>query len=342
MTKGERDTARQPPVFTSAAAQWSVAFYGRWLRTGLDSWFHSQTTAGRRAIAFRPLILDSERDPITQAVDAVTAIPGGLERLRDAGSEALATWTDESRHSGDVLGALLRLSLRLPVASHIPALRRLLCEGYLNGQPRKNMLAHLALESALNLVVLDEGAALLRDLRRPEYWQPSFAATWLEGMARADNIHWFAGLLELRGDLQKIDPSGQGLQPVLRRMSSRGGGAEYIFTELCKSPDILDDWFESALFHGERPPLKLVERRDRLNKGLPALELVVGKDTTLLYGGLDPNQQEIIRALQHIHARLQAGKPPPPVDPPKEAEMRSNVIEFKKRFKGARESFAGL
>jgi hypothetical protein len=160
-------------------------------------------------------------------------------------------------------------------------------------------------------------------------------------MARAGRIQWFAGMLELRDDLQEIDPSGLELQPVLRRMSNRGGGAEYIFNELCKSPDALDKWSEAALFHGERPPLKLVERRDRLNKGLPALELAVGIDTTLLYGGLDPNKQEIIRALQRIHARLQAGKPPPPVDPPKEAEMRSNVIEFTKRFTGARERFAG-
>jgi hypothetical protein len=341
MTKEKRDNVRGPPAFASAAAGWNVALYGRWLRAGLDCWFHPQTTPGQRAIAFRPLILDSERDPIAQVIDAVTAIPGGLERLRDAGSEALATWTGETTRSGDVLGALLRLSQRLPVASHIPALRRLLFGGHLNGQPRRHLLALQVLETALKLAVLDEGEALLRDLRRPEYWQPSYAATWLEGMARADKIHWFAGLLELRSDLQKIDPIGQGLQPVLRSMSSRGGGAEYIFTELCKSPDILDDWFESALFHGERPPLKLVERRDRLNKGLPALELVVGKDTTLLYGGLDPNKQEIIGTLQRIHARLQAGKPPPPVDPPKEAETRSNVIEFKKRFTGARERFAG-
>jgi len=75
---------RRGESFASAAPRWDAAKFGSWLRTGLDIWVHPLASRGQRAIAFRPLILDPDRDPLPGLVDAAQMIPGGLERLRDA------------------------------------------------------------------------------------------------------------------------------------------------------------------------------------------------------------------------------------------------------------------
>src|SRR4051794_10630198 len=101
MTHTEQYADPGPESFPAVAANWDAAKFGSWVRAGLDSWFHPSATAGVRAVAFRPLTLNPDRDPVAQFVDSVEAIPGGLERLRDAAAEALATWTGYSAHAGE-------------------------------------------------------------------------------------------------------------------------------------------------------------------------------------------------------------------------------------------------
>jgi hypothetical protein len=303
MTDAERDVGLESESFAATAARWDVAKFGSWLRAGLDSWFHQRATAGRRAVAFRPLLLNPDRDPVAPIVDAVEAIPGALERLRDAGSEALATWTGESTHSGEVLDALLRLAQRLPVPAHVPALRRLLFDGHLNGQLHKDLLALQLLETAMELVALKEGEVLLRELCHAACWQPSFAATWLEGMARANKIDWFEGLQEFRRDLEQVDPTGQELRPMLRRLVNRAGNAHEV-AERFESFDLNDKWLVQALFEGERPPIKLSPGRDAYCKNARIIALSTGVDVAPLYD--EPNRRgytDVLLGIYHTYLR---------------------------------------
>jgi hypothetical protein len=270
MTQVGQDTDPADNLAASAA-KWDVAGYGSWVRTGLDRWFHPRTTPGGRAVAFRPLILNPDRDPVAPLIDAVDTVPGGRERLRDAVSESLAVWTEDSSHSGPVLDALLRLAQRLPTLNLVFALRRLLQDGHLNDQPRKGLLALQLLDTAMELVALPEGTKFLGELRH-YFWQPSFAASWLEGMAKANKIDWLEGLLELRGDLERTDPTGENVQPVIRRMADRAGGAGAVLKRL-RSPGTMDPWLENVLFGGERPALNPTRERfaDTKNQRIPAL-----------------------------------------------------------------------
>jgi hypothetical protein len=321
------DTEPELESFAGATAHWDAAKFGSWMRAGLDCWFHPSATAGLRTVAFRPLILNPDRDPVAQLIDSMEAIPGALERLRDAAAEALATWTGDAANAGEVLDALLRLGKRLPTAAHVPALRRLFFEGHLNDQPRKELLALEALETVLEHVSLSEGERLLRDLRRAECWRPYLAATWLEGMVRADKIDWFEGLRALRGDLEQVDPRGDDLRPMLRRMVNRAGGAYAVFQSL-KSLGTPDSWLEWTLFGGERPPVDLTEIRDPTDKNRPVLALRVGEDIAPLYDdpperdaigtfyqiysrrGLEPPQRERIPPLRVASARARRGRSP--------------------------------
>lgn len=276
-----------PENFASSASQWDVAGYGRWLRAGLDAWFHPRTTLGGRAVAFQPLILNPDRDPVAPLIDAAEAVPAGLERLRDAGSEALATWTGNSGNAGGVLDALLRMAQRLPAASHVPGLRRLLFEGHLDAEPDRKLLALRALEAAAELTALNEGEALLQELRSSDRWQSNFAATWLEGMARARRIDWLEGMLELRKDLELIDPTGTELQPVFRRLARRAGRADQVRDRLQMLD--LDAWLQNALFGGQRPALSLIWTRDDFKK-LPIPAIAIGDEIALLYD--EPRERE--------------------------------------------------
>jgi hypothetical protein len=204
-------------------------------------------------------------------------VPGGLERLRDAVGEALAVWTAESTHSGEVLDALLRLAKRLPGPNHVAALRRLFFEGFLEEQPRNELLALQALESALALLGLNDGESLLHDLRSSPSWQPAFAATWLEGMTRAGKLDWYAGLRELKGDLSEVAPTGEELHPLLCRLLYREGDAAEVVKRF-EGFDPNDEWMVKALFIGENPPIRLVARRDFFNKNAPILLLSIGED----------------------------------------------------------------
>jgi hypothetical protein len=302
--QAEYDIGPEPESFAGAAAHWDTAKFGSWIRAGLDSWFHPRATAGLRAVAFRPLVLNPDRDPIVQLVDSVEAIPGGLERVRDAAAEALATWTGYSANAGEVLDALLRLARRLPTAAHVPALRRLFFDGHLNDQPRKELLALQALETALEHVSLGDGERLLRDLRRAACWRPYLAATWLEGMARAGKIDWFEGLRALRGDLEQVDPEGVDLRPMMRRMLTRAGDAYEVLQRL-KSLNTLDLWLERALFGGERPALDFTWTRVLTDKNKPVLALRIGEDIVPLYD--DPGERDSIDRFYEINSRRGLG-----------------------------------
>lgn len=305
MIDAARPPERSSAGFAAVAARWDVTKFGSWLRAGLDSWFHSSVSRGERSVSFYPLILDPDIDPVAPLVDAVQNVPGGTERLRDASAEALAVWTPESVRSGKVLDAFLRLAKRLPAAADIQALRRLLCGTHLNTQPNKASLRLQALETTLKLIALDDGEQLMRDLRRPEHWDTSFAATWLEGMARAGKVHWLDGVLDLRNDLEAIDPAGHTLQPLLRRLARQQGDAERVLNRLLTIE--LDSWLQRALFSGARAPLLLAERPDRINKGLPVVTLVIGSDEEPIY--LDASERAGV--LYEIYSREYLGGDPP-------------------------------
>jgi hypothetical protein len=290
MTGVEQDLDPASESLAVSAAKWTPAEYGIWLRTGLDRWCHPLTTPGGRAVAFRPLILNPDRDPVAPLIDAMETVPGGREHLREVVSESLAIWTGDSGHSGQVLNALLRLARRLPAAHHVPALRRLLFDGHLNDQPGKDLLALQVLQTAMELVALPDGEAFLRELRlRRSVWQPSFAATWLEGMARANKIDWFEEMLELRGDFERLDPTGENFQRVLRRTADRASGAEAILKRL-QNFDEIDPWLESALFGGEQPAFHLTRERfvDTKDSLIPAFGM--GDEIIPLYGD-DPDMR---------------------------------------------------
>ncbi|MEA2887453.1 MAG: hypothetical protein QOD11_1813 [Bradyrhizobium sp.] len=315
MTGTELDSDLTPESLAVSAAKWGPADYSMWLRAGLDRWFHPSTTPGWRAVAFRPLILNPDRDPVAQLIDAIETVPGGRERLRDAVSESLAIWTGDSGHSGQVLDALLRLAQRLPAARHVPALRRLLFDGHLNDQPERELLALQVLETAMELVALTEGEMFLRELRRSA-WQPSFAATWLEGMARANKIDWFEGLLELRGDLERLDPTGENLQPVLRRMANRSGRAGAVVERL-RSLDEIDPWLERALFGGEYPAFRRTWERFVEIKNGPIPTIGIGNEIFPLYS--DPDIRERNENLYRIVFR---GRSEPALEEPMRMESR--------------------
>jgi hypothetical protein len=247
-------------------------------------------------------MLNPDRDPIVQLVDSVEAIPGALERLRDAAAEALATWTGYAAHAGEVLDALLRLAKRLPSAANVPALRRLFFEGHLDGQPHNELLALQALETALEHVSLSEGERFLRGLRRAACWRPYFAATWLEGMVRADKIDWLEGLRALRGDLEQVDPEGTDLRPMMRRMAKRAGDA-YAVLQRLKALGTPDPWLKRTLFEGERPAVEFTWTRDSTDKNRPVLALVIGEDIAPLYD--DPAERDSIDTLYKIHSSLE-------------------------------------
>ena len=67
--QAEYDIGPEPESFAGAAARWDTARFGSWIRAVLDFWFHPRATAGLRAVAFRPLVLNPDRDPIVQLVD---------------------------------------------------------------------------------------------------------------------------------------------------------------------------------------------------------------------------------------------------------------------------------
>jgi hypothetical protein len=288
--------------FESVAARWDTARFESWLRKGVDAWFHPRATPGQRAVAFQPLILDPDRDPVHQLVDAVERIPGSLEQLRDAGAEALATWTANAFHAGDGLAAYLRLAQRLPTPAHVPALRRLLFDGHLNDQPQRELLAIQALETALELVALHEGVLFLRELRYAPAWRPSFAAIWLEGMARAGKIDWFQGLCDVLGDLKQIDPERRHMQTMLRRLVKQAGSARSV-AEKFASLDIADEWLVQALFGGDRPPLRFTRTWDDINKYHRVLALSTAIDTVVLY---EHGGKKHVDVLRRIHERLGA------------------------------------
>lgn len=301
---GATDAPRLVPTrLAVTAARWSPAEYSDWFRTGLDTWFHPETTPGLRAVSFRPVILDPDIDLVAPVADAVETVPGGRERLRGAISEALAIWTDDSSHSGKVLEALLYFAQRLPSAPLVPGLRRLVFDGRLNNQSEKELLALRVLETAMKLVALPEGEALLRDIRELA-WQPSFAATWLEGMARAGKVDWFEGLRDLRDDLEALDPTGESLRPVLRRMTNRTERPAALIEQL-RSLDIIDDWLEKVLFDGDRPAMSFdkVDFADTKGAAIPAV--TVGKTMVPLDGG----RSRIDPLLRIANRRL---FPPPP------------------------------
>lgn len=290
-----------PTRLAVTAAKWTPAEYSNWFRTGLDTWFHPAATPGLRAVSFRPVILDPDIDPVAPVIDAIDAVPGGRERLRGAISEALAIWTDDSSHSGKVLEALLYFAQRLPSAPLIAGLRRLVFDSLLSDQPEKDLLALRVLETAMKLVALPEGEALLRDIREIA-WQPSFAATWLEGMARAGKVDWFEGLRDLRDDFMQLDPSGKSLRPVMRRMTNRSEHPAQLVEQL-RSLDEIDDWLENVLFDGDRPALSFRREEfvDTKRASIPAV--VVGNTIVPLdvrHAQIDPLYRLATRRLEAI------------------------------------------
>lgn len=329
MSRAEDAPDPVPIGLAALAAKWSSAGYSTWFRIGLDSWFHPATTPGMRAVAFRPLVLNPDRDPVAPIVDAVEAVPGGREGLRDAVSEALAIWMGDSSHSGEMLEALLRFVQCLPSARSVPGLRRLMFEGHLANQPYKELLVLQVLETAMKLVALPEGEAFLHEIRQTA-WQPSFAATWLEGMARAGKIDWFEGLRELRGDLELLDPTGESLRPVLRRMATRAERPAAVFEQL-QSPDEIDDWLERILFDGDRPAIPVVKAAfvDTKNATIPAI--AVGEEVFPLYG--DPEKPTGLDQLYQIVTRRLAAAEEPPTPArsrprPKRGEQHEEILSI--------------